>query len=371
MRVSGIIVAAVLFTLPGLVAPAGADVTSPYGINTHMPATSVLDKVAQAGIGWVRVDFNWWVMEPSDNNFNWGHTDQVVNDARARGLEVFPTLAYTPGWASGTGNIADPPLDTAWWYDFVYKTVSRYKDRVKYWGMWNEPNLEHFFTGSGWQYREWILKVGHDAATAADTNCYVLGPELAHLKSGEWWDWFEEVTKVGGSDCIDIVTHHVYKDSAKEAFKVLENGYWFKQIHTPALLKVLDDVGLDDRPLWLTETGWDTPKKLRDEVSEVDQAFEYQNFCWLMLQRDWMDKVFFYEVKDDPTAGIPGWGILRSDNSEKLAYGAYRDFIANPQEPVDPTPGCSMAASGSPSPFSLLGPLCLILPALILWRRRV
>ena len=51
MRKAGIIVAAVLFTLPGLVIPAEADVTSPYGINPHMPATSVLDKVAQAGIG--------------------------------------------------------------------------------------------------------------------------------------------------------------------------------------------------------------------------------------------------------------------------------------------------------------------------------
>jgi polysaccharide biosynthesis protein PslG len=166
-----------------------ADVNSPYGINSHVPDNATLDRIAGAGIGWIRVDMNWFQMEPGRDSYNWGFMDTVVNQARARGLEVFATLAYTPAWANGTGNIADPPLDTADWYDFVFDTVSRYKSKVKYWGMWNEPNLDSFFTGSGWQYREWILKPGSQAAKAADPACFVLGPDLAHLNSADYPSW--------------------------------------------------------------------------------------------------------------------------------------------------------------------------------------
>ena len=109
-KYSIVLFAAILFCISPLVDVARADVSSPYGINTHLPSAALLDKVAQTGIDWIRVDFNWFLMEPSNDDFNWGQTGQMVNDARARDLEVFATLAYTPGWASGTSNITDPIL---------------------------------------------------------------------------------------------------------------------------------------------------------------------------------------------------------------------------------------------------------------------
>ena len=234
-----------------------ADVNSPYGINSHVPDNTTLDLVAGAGIGWIRVDMNWFQMEPGRDSYNWGFMDSVVNNARARGLEIFATLAYSPAWANGTGNIADPPLDTADWYDFVYDTVNRYKNSVKYWGMWNEPNLEDFFTGNGWQYREWILKPGAQAAKAADPTCLVLGPELAHLTSSDWPDWMEEAMIAGGADHIDIVSHHCYKgDTGNDIFKYLDAdaGYW--PWDPPPLMKVLENLGVDGKPVWLTEVTW-------------------------------------------------------------------------------------------------------------------
>jgi len=309
--------------------PALADVSSPYGINSHVPDDAILDRVAGAGIGWIRVDMNWFQMEPSRDGYNWGFMDTVVNHARSRGLEIFATLAYTPAWASGTGNIADPPLDTADWYDFVYDTVSRYRHAVQYWGMWNEPNLDQFFTGSGWQYREWILKPGAQAARAADPGCRVLGPELAHLSSSDWPDWMEEAMTAGGADHIDIVSHHCYKgDTGNDIFRYLDAdaGYW--PWDPPPLMKVLEDIGAGDKPVWLTEVGWAT-----DEVSEEDQAVYYHQLLWGVLNRPYLEKVFPYEIRDDPTPGVPPWGILRADSTPKPAYDTYRDFIASPSQP--------------------------------------
>lgn len=332
-----------------------ADVNSPYGINSHVPDTSTLNMIQGAGIGWIRVDMNWFQMEPGRDSYNWGFMDSVVNNARARGLEIFATLAYSPAWANGTGNIADPPLDTADWYDFVYDTVRRYRNSVKYWGMWNEPNLESFFTGNGWQYREWILKPGSQAAKAADPGCFVLAPDLAHLSSSDWPDWMEEAMIAGGADHIDIITHHCYKgDTGDDIFKYLDKGSFHWPWDPPPLMDVLNDLGVDHMPVWLTEVGFHT-----DDVSEADQAKYYHQLLWGVLQRGYLHKVFPYEIRDDPNPDVPPWGIIRSDYTPKQAYYTYRDFIIEPTEPEHEVTPCgtvpvTASARGGAYPVLLL-----------------
>jgi hypothetical protein len=336
---------------------ASADVGSAWGINTHVPDTSTLDLVKQAGIGWIRVDFNWFTLEPGRDKYNWGYMDGVVSAAKARGLEIFATLAYSPSWASGTSNVADPPADPADWYDFVYDTVHRYSGSIHYWGMWNEPNLDGFFTGEDWQYREWILKPGSQAAKAADPGCFVLGPELAHLSG--WDTALRNILDAGGKDVIDIITHHCYKgDTGWDIFDYLDPGA-FHAIWDPApLMDILDEEGVD-KPVWLTEVGWNT-----DDVSESDQALYYHQLLWGVHERAWLEKVFPYEMKDDPSPGVPPWGIIRADYSPKPAYDKYRDFIVNPTNP-----GCAVATGGSrpgPAPLGLL----LLAASAMAWTRR-
>jgi hypothetical protein len=100
------------------------DPASPYGINAHLPSSVLLDRVAAAGIAWIRVDFNMDQIQPAPGQYNWALTDQVVQDARARGLHLYPTLAYAPPWANGgvggtcrptrrTGTASWPPSSCA------------------------------------------------------------------------------------------------------------------------------------------------------------------------------------------------------------------------------------------------------------------
>ena len=75
--------------LVGAVSSAGgADPALPYGINVHLASGALLDRVAAAGIAWVRVDFNWWMMAPARGVYDWARTDTVVDEARARGLQI-------------------------------------------------------------------------------------------------------------------------------------------------------------------------------------------------------------------------------------------------------------------------------------------
>ncbi|HYG63998.1 MAG TPA: hypothetical protein VEL74_15590, partial [Thermoanaerobaculia bacterium] len=162
------------------------------------------------------------------------------------------------------------------------------------------------------------------------------GPELAHLTSGDsdWYDWlFDTLTQAG--DKLDFVTHHVYDGDGPEdvAEKLDANTLFggrpsFWGTVAPSVREVLEEAGATDKPFWLTEIGWETAN-----VSEARQA---QNYTGLLTDwftgragRDWVDKVFFYEMKDGGAADSPTWGILRPDGSPKPAWGAYRDFTAS------------------------------------------
>ena len=45
------------------------------------------------------------------------------------------------------------------------------------------------------------------------------------------------------------------------------------------------------------------------------------------LFKDWVDKIFFYELKDGPPETGLSWGLWRSNGSPKPAWNAYRQFI--------------------------------------------
>ena len=286
-----------------------ADPALPYGINAHLPSSAQLDCVAEAGIAWIRVDFNWFMIEPERGVYDWTTTDAIIGEARARGLNIYATLAYSPEWANGGQDINAPPTDAGDWYAFVYTTVSRYRDSVKHWGMWNEPNLEGFFSGTRDQYIATILRGGAQAVREADPSSSVLGPELAMI--GDWWQWLYVVLDQA-AEAIDIVTQHAYEDSGTQVLS---------KMLTPR--GIMEVTGTDAKPLWLTETGWRT-----DEVSEHAQAAYYAQVLDGIDAHDWPDKVFFYELADDPNSAAQ-WGILHSDLTPKQAYDTYQRYIAS------------------------------------------
>ena len=306
------------FILVGAVNTAyGADPALPYGINAHLPTSALLDRIAAAGIAWIRVDFNWFMMEPEPGVYDWTTTDAVVGDARARGLNVYATLAYSPGWANGGQAPNTPLVDPQDWYTFVYTTVSRYRGSVQHWGMWNEPNFKHFFSGSADQYVDTILRVGSQAVRDADPSGYVLGPELA--QEGDWWQWLYLVLD-RGAEAIDIVTQHSYQDTGDDVLRRL--GGPVLPWNWPTVRDVMKWTGTEAKELWLTETGWDT-----SEVSEAAQAAAYAQVLEGLEQEGGPDKVFFYQLADEPDSPDE-WGILRVDLSPKPAYETYQRHIA-------------------------------------------
>ncbi|MCP5105515.1 MAG: cellulase family glycosylhydrolase [bacterium] len=294
--------------------------TSAYGINVHLSENDVLQKVKDAGIKWIRIDMDWAEIERTTGTFDYARVDRVVNYADANGLSVLAVLAYTPGWANGNKGRNYPADNVYYWKTFVQETVNRYRNAVKYWCIWNEPNLTEFFVPGKDIFVDQVFKPAADSIRGTDSAAFIVGPELSHLTSvgREWYFWMTYILTECGQ-YIDIVSHHIYKlEGVSHIYDLLETG----DNLIPAVKEVIEDAGQGSKPFWITEIGWHT-----NEVSEEEQGNKYLAMLSKRKEKSYPGKLFFYEIIDDPAPGIHPWGILRSNLGEKPAYTIYKDFI--------------------------------------------
>lgn len=323
---------------------------SPFGINAHNDNNMVLDKVKEAGIKWIRIDLYWSLIEKEKGQYDYNEIDRIVEYCKSNQLSILGVLSSSPGWSNNNKGANYPPEDPEDWRNFVSVSVSRYRDNIRYWNIWNEPNVEKFFSPGKDIFVDEIFLPAARSIRQNSPQSLIVGPELAHLvnQGSEWYFWMKYIL-TECSEYIDIVSHHIYNNTGVYAiFESLEIG----ENITPSVKEVVDESGFSSAPFWITETGWDT-----ELFSEVEQANRYLEFLREMEKREYPDKIFFYQIIDDPTPGIRPWGILKSDFKKKPAYHVYRNFISGfypPEENSEPeefSKKCYMEESVSRSPL--------------------
>lgn len=296
-------------------------VTNPFelGVNIHLDSGAQLLKACELGVQWVRVDVNWDGVEPRAGEWDFSAPDRSILDARNLGLKVYATLAYSPPWASSTGKGTGVP-DIRAWERFVDQAARHYRGMVQAYGIWNEPNLEEFWTGSAEQYVDVLLKPAFRAIRLNDPSALVAGPDLAHLYSARLGiqDFLRTLAERGGADCLDVLSHHVYgaDDFPHKLFGFSFGSYLYK----PGLVQMLQAAGLDHKPVWITEMGAEA-----GALGEKVQAELIVRQLGLLKSQHWVNKVFIYQLRDDRVEG-PQWGLCRTDSSPRPAYGQVREF---------------------------------------------
>jgi len=153
--------------LPGLsklghIQPRSSDqITGSYwGIQAGAYDEETLSMARAIGVKWTRVLFGWGGLESEQGDFDWSRSDESIDALLRFGITPFVTLTngnemYTgigryddPRLAAIYGDSPAPPLDDetrAAWLVFVEKAIERYKDRIRYWEVWNEPNHRKYW----------------------------------------------------------------------------------------------------------------------------------------------------------------------------------------------------------------------------------
>jgi beta-glucosidase len=164
----------------------------------NMYETDIINTAAM-GAKAFRISIEWARLEPEPGTtYDFSFYDNVIQKIIDNGMEPVVTLLHFtyPDWIEGDygwekpGRIFPPQLPPAVqaYLDFVDTVVNRYKDKVKYWITFNEPNT--------WVPAGWLLGVNPPGETNLRASIQVarnviqahrLAYDRIHRIYGDWW----------------------------------------------------------------------------------------------------------------------------------------------------------------------------------------
>ncbi len=119
----------------------------------HFDPPRTYPHLAELGAKWARCQTGWCRCEPQRGEFDFRWLDAVVDGLLEIGIQPWFNLGYgnrlyTPkaeneaavGWAPV---FADEPRKA--WLRFTARLAEHFKDRVRHWEIWNEPNIKTFW----------------------------------------------------------------------------------------------------------------------------------------------------------------------------------------------------------------------------------
>lgn len=336
----------------------------PFGVNTFFEQEvqeakirASMQLIRDAGFQFIRQEFPWEDLEPTrqgefwDNKFNhstWDKYDRIVALADEYDLEIIARLDHPPNWTrhdgSARGNFA-PPDNYDAYGAFVNAVVSRYKGKIKFYQVWNEPNI----------YPEWgeqpvnaqdytrLLKIGYTRAKEADPNAVIISAGLAQtLEKGPRnvsdLIFLQQMYDAGAKDYFDILAVMNYGlftgpgDHRADASRT--------NFSRPVLLReIMVKNGDAYKPMWAMEIGWNAlPLSFTDapygRVTEQQQG-RYAAQAYERAQTEWswmgvMNYWFFKRAYDNERAQPFFYFRLFDPDFKPLpAYEAIKEYTAN------------------------------------------
>ncbi|MDR1102262.1 MAG: glycoside hydrolase family 5 protein [Tannerella sp.] len=238
--------------------------TSPFGVCMHLSGGGEeynqmpenLRMLREAGIRWVRADFSWGNIEGPQGTWHFEEQDRVVEEADRLGLRILAPLLYNVPWANPAYRHPEA------WLAYVEKTVTRYKDKVRCWEIWNEPNLAPRF----WEQRDdaanyvLLLQATYKKIKEIDPDLVVVHAGTAGIPM----EYIEKSFAAGSGLFFDKFAIHPYRpllDTWEATLRFRED--------LEKVRALMAGYGLEQKDIWLTEMGMSTMAGLEVRDGEV------------------------------------------------------------------------------------------------------
>jgi len=263
-----------------------------------------MELLKRTGIDLLRISFGWDAIEAEKDQYDWLFWDDYVNMAVDEyGITLVPYVCYTPLWNSRGDTLwfwNDPPLDFDEFGEFMFDLVTRYKDKIKTWELWNEPDLDIYWdTGDVGAFAEFI-KVGSKAVKRADPDAKVVLGGIAYHAS-----FLEKLFRdYGLSPFIDIVNMHNYYEtwSERPVEDIVQN--------IADMQRVIETYG-NSQALWMAEVGYSTFRRGSYVSSSYYAYYDYEHTpeyqavdlfkrISLAASTEKLSALTWYEIKDLP-----------------------------------------------------------------------
>ena len=343
----------------------GSPAPRPVGVNTFLehevePARrrQAVQMARDAGFGAIRQQFPWAELEPDAKGVywdaRWGHStwdkyDEIVDLAAEYGLEVLARLDTSPAWARpGNPWPATPPDNLADYGDYVAAVVGRYAGRVRYFQLWNEPNLASEWGGQAVDPVAFtaLLAEGYRRARAVNPDVVIVAPALSPTVEESLWAvnellFLDAMYDAGAGAYFDVLAVQAYglRDSPDDRRLAADRVNFSRPLLVRELMVRRGDA---HKPVWAAELGWnalpaDFPgPAVYGRVSESQQArYTVRALERIREEWPWLQRSFVWYLKRaDASRRDEAWyyfRLLEPDFTPLPVYGALRDYLSVPQ----------------------------------------
>ncbi|MCX5700082.1 MAG: beta-galactosidase [Candidatus Omnitrophica bacterium] len=348
MRISKLYIAAMVLFLAAFVNPCvklGAEeesnMNNPFGVleflhwnhswNSYKYACvgdwdKAVKLMKEAGVGWVRMDFLWQDIEPSEGEFDFDKYDQIVELLNENNIQILGLLNYSASWASASKDWNCPPQNNEVFVKYAVKVIKRYKGKVNYWEVWNEPDSAVYWSNQdGLKSYCSLLKDVYIAAKKVNPDCKILNGGLAHGLSS-----INRLYDNGAKNYFDILNLHFFETP-------LHEGGIKAVVSYPKLAyKIMVKHGDKDKKIWFTEIGCPGVKKgskvnewwLGKNPTEKQQALWVKKVYTELLKNKSVEKIywaFFRDCSGHWDTGVDYFGLVRWNFSKKPSFKAYKE----------------------------------------------
>ncbi len=259
------------------------------------------------------VDFlPWAYIERERGVYDWYHPDRIVEHANNQGLRIIARLGLVPSWAQQDADVDTPTLnylpesEFESFARFVGAFVERYERRVDHIIIWNEPNLDFEWGGrppDPVAYTR-LLRLSYEAAKAANPDVVVisagLAPTLAMpgMGQGGWQDldYLAQMYEAGAADYFDVLAVHNYPFNNPPQAEPAEDILNFRRVEL--IREVMLDYGDVDKPVYITETGWNDSPRYTYGVRPAERiAYTLEMYDFTQEAYPWLEMICLWHFR--------------------------------------------------------------------------
>lgn len=205
--------------------PVGQRPRTPDDFQFGIGGMGFSDDAAEAavliGSDWTRGGLNWNEAEKEQGKFDWRKLDEQVARAEKFGYAYQHLLSYGNTWAVRPGYVEKYKPKEGWWVNtlapqpepwrnFVRTAAERYKGRVAFWEIWNEPDLAGYFKGTTDDYLE-LLEIAYTEIKSVDPSYEVWTAGFATVNEHGGHALNPDMqrrTIAEGHEHFDVLAHH-------------------------------------------------------------------------------------------------------------------------------------------------------------------
>ena len=313
--------------------------SSPYGVldflswdhewnSYHYRGDKLEEGIAlmkEAGVGFVRVDFLWEDIEPKREELHFEKYERLTRLLSKHGIQTLGLLSYNASWAAGRWNA---PPDPALFLRYAAAVAAHFKNEVKFWEVWNEPD-EAVYWGPQDELRSYaaLLKKVYPVLKKESPSSTVLMGCVSH-------DIPLSISRLYALDCggfFDVVNIHPFINPLEAGASAK-----LKDVHS-RVHELMRKNGDAKKPVWLTEIGCPgvpEGKQAKEwwmgrNPTEAEQAEWVRKVYVEPLRWEGVEKIFWAFFRDAPDHfknGIDYFGLVREDFSKKPAFEAYQEI---------------------------------------------